>query len=423
MLNKLHIQNFKSLRDVTLNLGRLNVFVGANASGKSNILDALRVLQGIGNRYSISEILDGKPNGATNDRWSGIRGGSTNVSFDKLRNTPVRFDVSSTFTRRIYRLKDPNHSFVEKEENASYSIAFLPDVCRLTTENVSLTSNVIYDSTGLNNNPHQDANFRVRYFHGKPGRQPQIVNDAATPILSQFVTPTQGWQQRPLKLQTVVRCRAFLRQLANIQYVSPSPTVLGEYTKLQQIERMGEQGENFSGLVKNICADPESKAAYLQWLQHLRPDEIEDVGTFDGAMSDPMFYIQERGKKFPAPVLSEGTLLFAALAAAFFQPDMPAAITIEEPENGIHPSRLRLLMELLRKQSARTGTQVFITTHSPVLLDWLQPEDYAHTFFCKRENSGESQVRSLANIPLFNDVVKQAPLGELFTEGWLEEAL
>ena len=340
MLTKLHIRNFKSLRDVELCLGRLNVFIGANASGKSNVLDALRVLQGIGNRYSLSEILNGKPKSATNAQWEGIRGGSANVSFDKKPDTPVRFGVTAKGAPAI-----------------DYSFAFLPDTCKMADEYFS---------------PMHDKLFQL---------------------------------------------------LANVQRINPSPAILGQYTQLQHTERMGEQGENFAGLVKTICDDPESKAAYLGWLQHLRPDRIEDMGVLEGAMSDLMFYIEERGQKFPAPVLSEGTLRFAALAAAFFQPDMPAAITIEEPENGIHPSRLRLLMELLREQSARTGTQVFITTHSPVLLDWLQPEDYAHTFFCKRENSGESQVRSLADIPLFNDVVKQAPLGELFSEGWLEDAL
>ena len=60
MITRLEIRNFKSLRNVTLDLGSMNLFVGANASGKSNFFDALRVLQGIGNGFTVSEILDGK---------------------------------------------------------------------------------------------------------------------------------------------------------------------------------------------------------------------------------------------------------------------------------------------------------------------------------------------------------------------------
>jgi predicted ATPase len=80
------------------------------------------------------------------------------------------------------------------------------------------------------------------------------------------------------------------------------------------------------------------------WLQELRPQEVEDVITLTGAIGEPLFALREGGREFPAPVLSDGTLRFAALAASSFQPDMPKVLAIEEIENGIHGSRLRLLM-------------------------------------------------------------------------------
>ena len=81
MIDRIVVENFKSLRRVDLRLGRMNLFVGANASGKSNFLDLLRVLQGIGNGFTISEILDGKPRSATSAQWEGIRGGSRLACF------------------------------------------------------------------------------------------------------------------------------------------------------------------------------------------------------------------------------------------------------------------------------------------------------------------------------------------------------
>ena len=65
VIDRIIIKNFKSLRKVDLSLGRLNLFIGTNASGKSNFLEALRILQGIGNGYNMGEILDGKPRSAT----------------------------------------------------------------------------------------------------------------------------------------------------------------------------------------------------------------------------------------------------------------------------------------------------------------------------------------------------------------------
>ena len=79
----------------------MNLFVGANASGKSNFLDVLRVLQGIGNGFTISEILDGKPRSATSVVWDGIRGGSRRACFagvgDNGDNEDVTIEVHGRF--------------------------------------------------------------------------------------------------------------------------------------------------------------------------------------------------------------------------------------------------------------------------------------------------------------------------------------
>jgi len=99
-------------------------------------------------------------------------------------------------------------------------------------------------------------------------------------------------------------------------------------------------------------------------------------------------------------------------------------MTIEEIENGIHASRLRLLVELLRSRTAEGKTQVMVTTHSPVVLAWLKPEEYATTFYCHRdEETGESHIVPLNEIPRFNEIVAKQPISDLFAEGWMETAL
>jgi predicted ATPase len=214
------------------------------------------------------------------------------------------------------------------------------------------------------------------------------------------------------------------RILADMQRVDPSASLLRAYSQAYEIKRMGEHGENFAALVRMICNNPETKDAYLSWLQQLRPRDVDEVGVLKGAIGEPMVMMKERGREWAAPSLSDGTLRFAALAAAFFQPDMPGIITIEEIENGIHASRLRLLVELMRSQTAAGKTQVMATTHSPVVLAWLKPEEYATTFYCKRdEETGESKIIPLSEIPRFQEIVSKQPIGDLFAEGWLEEAL
>ena len=141
-------------------------------------------------------------------------------------------------------------------------------------------------------------------------------------------------------------------------------------------------------------------------------------------VGEALFMLRENGREFPAMVLSSGTLRFAAVTAAFFQPDMPLLITMEEIENGIHASRVRLLLEMLRSQSLAAKTQIVVTTHSATVLDWLGEGDYRTTFLCKRdEETGESRICALADVPHFMNAVKKRPVSELFSEGWMEAAL
>lgn len=215
--------------------------------------------------------------------------------------------------------------------------------------------------------------------------------------------------------------KACLRTLSDMQRLAPEPAILREYGQLFLAKRMGEAGENFAALVKAIIQDPANGAAYLSWLQKLTPTEVDRVEIQEGALGEPLFALIEGNRTSLAPILSDGTLRFAALTAAFFQQEMPEIMTIEEIETGIHPSRLRLLVELLKSQSGGEGPQVFATTHSPVVLAWLDESDYETTFFCRRdEETGASIIKPLSEIPRLIELAKRYSLGELLTEGWME---
>jgi predicted ATPase len=214
------------------------------------------------------------------------------------------------------------------------------------------------------------------------------------------------------------------RLFADMQFLSLDPGALSAYSLTSPTPRMGEQGDGFAGLIKYLEGQASDLAALTEWLKELRPDEVESLYTVKAPAGEYMAAIKERGWEFLAPTLSEGTLRFIALAAAFFQPSMPKVLVIEEIEKGLHPSRLRLLLDLMRSQSKRTGTQVFATTHSPTLLAWLTEEDRKTTFVCTRDaESGATKMRSLAEIPRFEELIQEGShIDELFAEGWLESA-
>ena len=413
MIERIVIENFKSLRSVDLTLGRVNLFIGTNASGKSNFLETLRVLEGIGNGFTIGEILNGKPRSATNEIWAGIRGGSKYACFsDPVGKDEVAIAAfgglgESHPMKWEYRIMFSSN----KEEIIDEIIHMKDDFDDSRKFNYSRKNNIkIYEEASL---PFLSL-FTLRSLDAFRILESIFGKTEWLELSKQFAK-----QEIPLIIPLIFLPKVF----SDTQFINPKPEVLGSYSQSDSAQRIGNHGEHFAALIKTICQDEKLKDTYLAWLRQLRPEEIDDVGALTGAIGEPMFMLRENGREFPAPVLSDGTLRFAALAAAFFQPDMPAIMTIEEIENGIHASRLQILLELLRSQAETTKTQVFATTHSPAILDWLQEEDYKTTFLCTRnELTGETKICSLADVPKFMDVIKKTPASELFSEGWLEAA-
>jgi predicted ATPase len=401
MISELKIRNFKSLESVDLKLGNFNLLVGANASGKSNFLDALRFLQGVGSGLSIDEILNGKPTYATSRKWDGIRGGSKLVGF---RTKDGKAAQETTFKASF--LKDAGLPY--SGDTLSYEVSFFPTEGTIRAE--------------ILGTPRADiSNDKRMHVRTEPATTYQMVGpgsrtvSASKPFANVPEEDRSEWAQ--------AHTRNVIDQLFNMQNLNPDPTVLRQYSRMIA-GRLGEKGEDFPAVVHSIERTG-NKGALLDWLKEMRPEEVEDIHLAPGADNDLLFYLKESDNLFPATVLSDGTLRFIALAAAFFQPSMPKVLVIEDIEKGLHPSRLRLLLELMRSQSKRTGTQVFATTHSPTLLAWLTEEDRKTTFVCTRDaESGATKMRSLAEVPRLEELVKEHyNLDELFEQGWIESVL
>jgi len=395
VIEHIEIEGFKSLRKVSLDLGAFNLFIGANASGKTNFFDALRVLQGIGYGFTIDEIFNGKPKGAASEAWDPIRGGSANaatVDNTGLSGAEIRFAVRAN----DYGVPGPE---------LRYAISMTPNPPAVAHESLFSGETTVFDTSQWGLNYPQPALALDRR------RLPEITQE-------------QQIKMWGLRADTLAKMRSFCKVLSDVQLLNPQPTVLRGYSTAATARRMGEHGENFATLVKRIMSSEGAPEAYTSWLKGLTPAEFDEVKTLEGAMQDYVFALRKNVKDFPASVLSDGTLRFAALVAAFFQPELPHLLLIEEIENGIHPSRLQVLLELLKSQSGHPLPQTFATTHSPLVLAWLDEADYKTTFLCrKNEETGETTITPLAQVPRFVELARNQHASDLFAEGWMESAL
>ena len=123
------------------------------------------------------------------------------------------------------------------------------------------------------------------------------------------------------------------------------------------------------------------------------------------------------GQVYRSSEISDGLLLFIGLAtAAQLRVGTPSLVAIEEPERGIHPRRLRDVVDYFRRIAMR-GTQVIMTTHSPLLLDQFRDLPESVILF-DRDESG-SHVKRLIDVKDWEQLVEGSPLGEVWYSGLL----
>jgi predicted ATPase len=130
------------------------------------------------------------------------------------------------------------------------------------------------------------------------------------------------------------------------------------------------------------------------------------------------------GHRISAASASDGTLRFLALAAALFSPDSGRLFFFEEIDNGFHPTRLHLLLDLLDQASRQLSCQIVATTHNPQLAALLpKPARADAVLLYRREGSRESGAVRILDLPDVERILRAQDLGKLFATGWLEDAV
>lgn len=134
--------------------------------------------------------------------------------------------------------------------------------------------------------------------------------------------------------------------------------------------------------------------------------------------------VEANGRKISAYSASDGTLRFLGMLAALLGPEPARFFFLEEIENGIHPSRLNLLIQLIEQVTAERGIQVVATTHSPLVLALLSEQSLEHASVTYRlEGQPDTRIRRLLDIPHAREVLAQSSAAHLHESGWFEDAL
>ena len=389
MITRLHVRNFKSLRDLDVQLEPINVLVGSNMSGKSNILDVLRFLQqlffpeagtqgfsyALAQRGGINEVL-----------W---KGGDDKLLTIGLEGT----DPASSDVRYKYELQ---------------LIAGPGDF--ITNQNESLK--LLRSGTESDLIVHDQGFLRLKNADGK-----EMGNLGSSGVSAlQYAVP--GWDG--FKFQQWVRLWRFYDLVPQIMK-QPSLMSLGQV--------LNPNGDNLSAWLMWLQAhSPEALKRVNEVLGDLFPEvmQVRIIPTPDGRVHMSTF---EKGLKRATNVwqTSDGFLAITALLSLLYvPPELSGTVfCVEEPANHLHPRLLETLVRLLRqvRQEAVDAnlplTQIILTTQSPYLLDQFSLDEI---IWIEKKEGETKAYRPSAKEHLRKLVEdKELGLGDLMYTGALSE--
>ncbi len=372
----------------------LNVLIGPNASGKSNLIEALSLLAAAPRDL---QAPIGWGGGTHAWLWKGTAGTqvATIESTIRLPGPPTVPGIPLSYSL----------SFTE----VGWRFALVDEVVeRRSQQDAPLIPPYLY--------------YRYRFQGGLP-----IIDVAA---------PTEGNRyQRQLQWDDVKPDQSILSQRRD-SYTFPELTYLSGIFERMHFYRDWNMGRfapfrfpqrpdlpqdyllpdasNLAVLLSNLLNQPAVKERILELMRDFYPT-FRDVTATVGSGTVQIFF-HEKGlvDAVPAPRLSDGSLRYLCLLAVLCHPNPPPVICIEEPELGLHPDIIPKVAELLVEVSSRS--QIFVTTHSDVLVDALTETPEA-VIVCEKPD-GATQLSRLDPEKLSHWLEKYR-LGELWSRGQL----
>ena len=320
-LKEVHISNYLSLRDVVLPLKPLTVLVGPNASGKSNVLSALRLL----NRMIRAEAL---PPVDLIQRllWAGEAKCITFQLQAEVKEIPAEYELELS---------------ADSENRLAYE--------RLLIQNIDVISvldgqGYVKDEDGRNKTTYKSKKLALKSA-GDYGEKP------ITSLLTEFVRDWEFYDFQP---------RVMRGRVTSIDHL-----ILGEPMETRGSPQLDDDGSTLTELLSYWFENERERFETISRSLKKSTNISIDHRIID---EEPQLCLSE-GYKNPIPLqgASDGTLRLVAYYTLLNQPVLPPLIAIEEPERNLHPGALHDIAEVLELIAEQS--QVIITTHSSQLLD------------------------------------------------------
>jgi predicted ATPase len=456
MLKQILLKNFKSYRDQALPLAPLTLMIGANASGKSNAIEAFRFLSWLAGGQKLSAIQH-----QVDDSDRVLRGSVNDLGYfgDKYFSLGCKLDAELATNESLQgKLKAvvligreiiTATGLIDRGENNKSEVMdvlgsppFKLPLNHLLWEGfeVSLENRygdlhiiqekIIHSTTGgeiplysiTKTSEGTDTQVQVAYNNFKRGgNKPRVICTDQIAIMCQLESPaTFASEHVQSKKEIPLTIAYFQIFLENTLFLDPVPALMR--TDSYPEKKLRNNCSNLSGVLYQLWMQENNHEAILRFIQSLPEQDVKNLQFFEDRRGRVSMELVEsfggKDKAWSVELLSDGTLRVLAIAAAVLSAPEGSTVVIEEVDNGVHPSRAKHLLSTMQEQAKRRNIRLLLTTHNPALMDALPDEALGDVVFCYRDpQEGDSRLIRLSDLDNYAGLVMQGPLGELVTRG------
>ena len=400
MIEKIHIKNFKSLNDLDIDVGRINLFIGENGSGKSNLLEALVFISASQSNKLDNEFLVSR----------GIRVTEPTLmrsAFEEKEGQDIEIIVNG---RDYYKFKTSDDSYskwVNVFEKEFYDSLLDTEEFHKLKSKISasikkelferLKSDINKDITNKNISTHIENSINKKLDNSN------IIKDL---LLA--------------KNREIIYKETF----KNFIIYSPENTALRTFEKEGQIQPLGINGEGLLKLLKvvNHYEDKtyiETIVESLQlfdWFENIKIPDTLSLGEDKVIIKDKYLY-QEIDQRST----NEGFLFILFYITLIVAKETPRAFAIDNIDASLNPKLCTKLMSILCDLAKKYDKQIFLTTHNPAILDGIDLNDEEQKLFVVSRNKlGHTRMKNItAKEKPISSNDEPLKLSEAFLRGYL----
>lgn len=390
MITELRLRNWKSFFDATLFIDPITVIIGTNASGKSNIFDALKLLSALASPIDIMDIV------------KNVRGGAEGIirRGEQKCNLTITMEGDKSSEQLIYEVAlafDEQRNIYIKDESL---------ILATTKKNL-----VMFERKELDEMNKSLVSVAL-YTEGKPRYQ---NFSAKTSVLSQieYVNCVRRIKDSTLTV---------LNNLRKIRLSNPIPERMRDFAPLSKT--IAEDASDLAGYLANLDEELKSVTyeAILKYLKPLPDRDIKSIRADKIPMTDKamLFCTEEwtsgHTQEQSALGMSDGTLRFAGVIAMLITAEDKALILLEELDKGVHPSRAKDLVKMLKEIGKQKKLDIICTTHNATFVDELGPQMIPFISYIKRnEENGCTDIHLLEENEQLARLMASKSVGDMMT--------